>query len=102
MAIVFAGIFAFISACLIVVNEYLEFQKEIKVVEENYIQSQKKSASSQMSLLSNIVEYRFAQSHTLSKEKILAKIKEDIRYITSEMEEKKSYFCAYQKWGSGL
>lgn len=92
MAIVFAGIFAFISACLIVVNEYLEFQKEIKVVEENYIQSQKKSASSQMSLLSNIVEYRFAQSHTLSKEKILAKIKEDIRYITSEMEEKNHIF----------
>lgn len=88
MAIVFAGLFAFISACLIVVNEYFEFQKEIKVVEENYRQSQKKSASLQMSLLSNIVEYRFAQSHTLPQNEVYAKLKEDILHITSEMEEK--------------
>ena len=83
MAIMFAGIFAFISACLIVVNEYYEFQKEIKVVEENYIQSQKKSASLQMSLLSNIVEYRFTQSHALQKVEIFEKIKQDILTITN-------------------
>lgn len=98
MAIVFAGVFAFISACLIVVNEYYEFQKEIKVVEENYIQSQKKSASLQMSLLSNIVEYRFTQSHALPKAEIFEKIKQDIRYITSEMEEK-NYIFVHTKSG---
>ena len=69
-------------------NEYFEFQKEIKVVEENYRQSQKKSASLQMSLLSNIVKYRFAQSHTLPQNEVYAKLKEDILHITSEMEEK--------------
>ena len=98
MAIMFAGIFAFISACLIVVNEYYEFQKEIKVVEENYIQSQKKSASLQMSLLSNIVGYRFVQSHELPKVEILKKIKEDIRYLTSGMEEK-NYIFVHTKSG---
>lgn len=98
MAIMFAGIFAFISACLIVVNEYYEFQKEIKIVEENYIQSQKKSASLQMSLLSNIVEYRFTQSHTLTQKEIYAKLKEDIRYLTSEMEAK-NYIFVHTKSG---
>ncbi len=42
MAILFAGLFAFISACLIIVNEYLDFKKEIKIIEEGYIQAQQK------------------------------------------------------------
>ncbi|WP_263833217.1 sensor histidine kinase [Sulfurospirillum oryzae] len=86
MAILFAGLFAFLSACLVIVNEYLDFQKEIKVVEESYIQMQQKSASTQLSLLQNIAEYRYSQSKNLPKEKIYKKLKEDITALMANME----------------
>ena len=68
MAILFAGLFAFISACLIIVNEYLDFKKEIKIIEEGYIQAQQKSVETQLNLLYNITEYRYKQSQNLPKE----------------------------------
>lgn len=86
MAILFAGLFAFISACLVIVNEYLEFQKEIKIIEESYIQTQQKSASTQLNLLFNITDYRYKQSHALPKEQIHQKIKEDITALLANME----------------
>jgi len=81
MAILFAGIFAFISACLVIVNEYVEFQKEIKLIEESYIQTQQKSAEAQLLLLHNITQYRFSQSQSLSKEQIYQKLKEDLNAL---------------------
>jgi len=92
MAILFAGLFAFISACLVIVNEYLEFQKEIKVLEANYIQMQEKSAASQLTLLFNITEYRFTQSKSLPKEEIYQKLKEDIGALMSHTEEQNYVF----------
>ena len=86
MAILFAGLFAFISACLVIVNEYLEFQKEIKVIEESYIQTQKKSASAQLNLLVNITEYRYKQSPALPKEQLYQKLKEDITALIANTE----------------
>ena len=86
MAILFAGLFAFISACLVIVNEYLEFQKEIKIIEESYIQAQQKSASTQLNLLYNITEYRYKQSQTLPKEQIYQKLKEDVTALMANME----------------
>lgn len=85
MAILFAGLFAFISACLIIVNEYLEFKKEGVALEQNYIQSQKQSASSQLNLLYNIVSYRYHQSASLSSDEIHRKIIEDVRYLMADM-----------------
>ena len=81
MAILFAGLFAFISACLVIVNEYMDFQKEIKIVEENYIQTQHKSAQTHLLLLHNITAYRFSKSQGLSKEQMYQKLKEDIAAI---------------------
>ena len=81
MAILFAGLFAFISACLVIANEYMDFQKEIKIVEENYIQTQQKSAETHLLLLHNIAEYRFSKSQGLSKEQMYQKLKEDITAI---------------------
>lgn len=92
MAILFAALFAFISACIIIVNEYLEFQKEIILVEESYIQSQRKSAETQVQLLSNIVAYRYSISKALPQEQIYALLMEDIRYLTSDLAEKGSIF----------
>jgi signal transduction histidine kinase len=81
MAILFAGVFAFISACLVIVNEYIDFQKEIKIIEENYIQTQQNSAEAQLLLLHNITQYRFSQSQGLSKEQIYQKLKEDMKAL---------------------
>jgi len=92
MAILFAGLFAFISACIIIVNEYMSFQKEIVLVEESYIQSQRKSAEEQVQLLFNIVSYRYAKSKELPKEEIYACLKEDVRYLMSDSQEKGSVF----------
>lgn len=92
MAILFAGLFAFISACLVIVNEYLEFQKEIKVIEESYIQAQEKSAIAQLTLLYNITDYRFEQSKSLPKEQIYLKLKEDIKALMSHTEEQNYVF----------
>jgi signal transduction histidine kinase len=86
-AILFAGFFAFVFACLIIVNEYMEFQKEIKRLEENYIQTQKRSAQSQMDQLWRIVEYRFEQSKTLPKEELYVKLKEDLRALFTPLDE---------------
>lgn len=86
MAILFAGLFAFISACLVIVNEYLEFQKEIKIIEESYIQAQQKSASAQLNLLFNITDYRYKQSHALPKEQFYQKLKEDVSALMANTE----------------
>ena len=92
MAILFAGLFAFISACIIVVNEYMDFQKEIAHVEESYVEAQKKSASSQMKLLNNIVSHRYHQSKALPDEAIYELLKEDVRYLMSDIEGQNTIF----------
>ena len=92
MAILFAGLFAFISACIIVVNEYFEFHKEIAKVEANYVEAQKESMQAQMNLLSNIVSYRYYQSKTLSQNEIYTLLKEDARYLMSELKQGHTIF----------
>lgn len=92
MAILFAGLFAFISACIIIVNEYLEFQKEIVLVEKSYIQSQRKSAEAQVQQLFNIVSYRYVKSKELPIEDIYTLLQEDIRYLMSDSGEKSTVF----------
>lgn len=92
MAILFAGLFAFISACIIIVNEYLEYQKEISIVEESYIESQKKSASAQLQLLYNIVEYRFHQSKEISQDTFYTLMLRDIRFLMSDLKESSTIF----------
>ena len=86
MAILFAGLFAFTSACVIIVNGYLAFQKENRALEENYIQTQKKSASAQLGLLVNITQYRFSQSQALGKEEIYQKLIADITALMAPLE----------------
>lgn len=95
MAILFAGLFAFISACLVIVNEYVEFQKEIKIIEESYIQAQQKSAANQLNLLYNITEYRYKQSQTLPKEQIYQKLKEDVTALMANTETQNYLFLEH-------
>jgi len=92
MAIVFAGLFAFISACIIIVHEYMTFQDEMVAFEESYIQSQKKSASLNVQLLLNIVSYRHNNNPTLPKEEIYRLLNEDIRHLTSHKDDQSVLF----------
>lgn len=101
MAILFAGLFAFISAFLIIVNEYLEFEKEMVVLESNYIQSQKKSAQVQINHLSKIISYRYEKSKKLPQEKIYQNLIEDLRFLTADIDEN-NYIFVTTKEGKEL
>lgn len=81
MAILFAGLFAFISACLVIVNEYGEYKKESKLVEETFIQTQQKSATTRLSYLQKIIEHRFTQSKALPKELIYQQLQADLKAL---------------------
>ncbi|MDD2383507.1 MAG: HAMP domain-containing sensor histidine kinase [Sulfurospirillaceae bacterium] len=97
MAILFAGLFAFISACIIIVNEYLEFNKEMAILETTYIQSQKKSAQVQINHLNRIISYRYEQSKQLPQEEIYQKLIEDVRYLTADMDTNNYIFVTTQE-----
>ena len=101
MAILFAGIFAFLSAGLVIVSEYVAFQKEIKIVEENFIQTQQKSAAAQLELLYNITAYRFAQSGVLPKDTIYQKLKEDLSALITH-DEAQNYIFLQKNTGEML
>ncbi len=99
-AILFAGFFAFIFACLIIVNEYLEFKKEVQKIEETYIQMQKKNVEFQMNQLWRIVEYRFMQSGSLPKEVMYSKLKEDLHALITPLDE--THYIFLEKVGGEM
>jgi signal transduction histidine kinase len=61
IAILFAGIFAAVSAFVIIFNEYREFDKEIVSIEKKYVQDQKRRVVEQTSRLYRLVKYNHAQ-----------------------------------------
>jgi signal transduction histidine kinase len=61
IAILFAGIFAFASAFIIIFNEYREFEKEVLTIEKEYIQAQKRVAVQQASRLYRLINYRYEE-----------------------------------------
>lgn len=92
MAILFAGIFAFVSACIIVINEYVNFKNESVLVEEQYIETLKKNASLQLQLLFNIVDYRYSTSRGVPLEELHQRIVKDVHYLTANMQEQHTLF----------
>lgn len=66
IAILFAGIFAAVSAFVIIFNEYREFEKDIVTTETTYLKNQKRRAVEQTSRIYRLIEYRYA---TLKDEK---------------------------------
>jgi signal transduction histidine kinase len=58
IAVLFAGIFAAVSAFVIIFNEYREFQKELTATEKIYLQNEKTRAIEQTSTLYRLIEYR--------------------------------------------
>ncbi|NOX16616.1 MAG: hypothetical protein GXP61_11465, partial [Epsilonproteobacteria bacterium] len=58
-AIVFAGIFAFLAAFIVIFSEYLDFNKEISKIEKNYKNSQKIQIIKKSNKLEKIINYNY-------------------------------------------
>lgn len=85
MALLFAFLFAFVSAGFIIINEYLSFKTENEALKVRYKTEQHKSASANLRLLSDIVHYRFAQSQQETEEVIEKKVVEDVRALMAHL-----------------
>ncbi len=59
IAILFAGIFAALSAFVVIFNEYRGFEKDIALTEIHYIKKQKRVVLEQTSRLYRLIEYRY-------------------------------------------
>jgi len=59
IAILFAGIFAFVAAFVVIFNEYNQFEKDIVKIETDYNFSQRKKAIDQTARLYRLIEYRY-------------------------------------------
>ncbi len=72
IAILFAGIFAAVSAFVIIFNEYREFEKDIVTTEVNYLKNQKRRAVEQTSRLYRLIKYRYdiVEDKSIQNEKI--------------------------------
>jgi len=57
IAILFAGIFAAVSAFVIIFNEYREFEKDIVITETNYLKEQKRKVLDQTSRVYKLIKY---------------------------------------------
>ncbi len=58
IAIVFAGVFAFSSAFIVIFNELLEFEKDLKKTEKDFLQNQKRKIVDEVKVLSRFIEYK--------------------------------------------
>lgn len=67
VAILFVGIFAALSAFVVIFNEFREFKKEIIAVEKNYTLGQKREVVEQSSRLYRLIEYRY-KNHKLENQ----------------------------------
>lgn len=85
IAILFAGVFAFISAFIIIFNEYREFEKEIISIEKEYIQTQKRVAVQQTSRLYRLINYRYNEYITKPPLTLYSLIAKEIEVVLDDM-----------------
>ena len=79
IAIVFAGVFAFISAFIIIFNELVEFENEIEMTEKIFLQNQKRKTVDEVSRLKRLIEYRCEELKDKSLE-ALEKVKANVSW----------------------
>ena len=95
IAILFAGIFAGISAFIIIFNELIEFEKEVKTAEKVFLQNQKRKIVDDVSRLNRLIKYRFTQSNGENLEKIKSIIAKEIEVLIDD--KRGSYLFVYDK-----
>jgi signal transduction histidine kinase len=95
IAILFAGIFAGISAFIIIFNELIEFEKEVKTAEKVFLQNQKRKIVDDVSRLNRLIKYRFTKSNGENLEKIKSIIAKEIEVLIDD--KRGSYLFVYDK-----
>lgn len=96
IAILFAGIFAFSSAFIMIFNEYREFSKEVVSLEQNYILAQKRLAVQQTSKLYRLINYRYNELKDKPLETIYNLIAKEIDVVLDDMDDG-SYFFVFDR-----
>jgi signal transduction histidine kinase len=81
IAILFAGIFAFTSAFVVIFNEYMEFEKDLKLTDINYIKTQKKITVEQTVRLDRLIKYRLNQLKDKSYSELVLLLTKEIGFI---------------------
>ncbi len=89
-AMVFAGIFAFVAAFVVIFNEYLDFNREISKIEQDYMKSQKRVVFQKSQLLKKIIEYNDKNSE--NKTELQNEISKMVTAFLSSSDNKISYF----------
>lgn len=85
IAILFAGIFAFTSAFIVIFNEYREYSNEVETIEKEYIQAQKRVAVQQTSRLYRMIEYRYGEYAQKPPLTLYTLIAQEIEVILDDM-----------------
>lgn len=101
IAILFAGIFAFTSAFVIIFNEYREFEKEIISTKANYIQNEKRRAVEQTQRLHRLIKYRFEQFRNKTYDEMVILISHEIEVVLDD-ENSRDYMFVYDKYGNPI
>jgi len=91
IAILFAGIFAIVSAFIIIFNEYMEFEKEIVITEKSYLKMQKKRIAEQAARLYKLIQY-----HRIGEGIKIQHISEEINFVFEDTS-RDSYLFIYDK-----
>lgn len=81
IAIVFAGIFAFVAAFVVIFNEFREFNADVVKIENTYMQQQQQKAVRETTRLLNLLEYRYKNFVSQSQEDIYASLAAEIKII---------------------
>lgn len=101
IAILFAGIFAFSSAFVIIFNEYREFEHDIITTNANYIQNQKIRGIEQTSRLYRFINYRYSQLLNNDSEFITSTIAREIAIVLDDLNSR-DYLFVYDKNASTI
>jgi len=101
IAILFAGIFAFTSAFVIIFNEYIEFDKDIIAIETTYIKNQKSRAIEQTGRLHRLIKYHFEQSDQKPYNEVVMLLSNEIGIVLDD-KNSRDYIFVYDKDGNAI
>lgn len=85
IAILFAGIFAFSSAFVIIFNELQDFKKEVITLETDYMQTQQRRAVEQTSRLYKLIEYRYEELKDKPESTLYTTISKEIQILLDDL-----------------
>ena len=94
-AMIFAGIFAFVAAFVVIFNEYLDFNREISKIEQDYMKSQKRLVLQKSKLLKKIIEYNYKNRQ--EKSTVQRSIAKMVTAFLDSDDKKISYFILSSK-----